>query len=142
MSGKIIDSTFGPLGVHVVPDGTEGRSWRATLAEHHPRLTAVSGALGESEDQAVQNLAAAVQRFGSPWPEPPRLGVLTQGQDEPPPYVRAETVERVLVDAGDAERAGWAVGWRGDQVWVCWHEGGLDGTAWVPAASVRRPRAR
>lgn len=58
------------------------------------------------------------------------------------PYRPADVVAQVLVDVDGAERTGWAVGWRGQDVWVCWDEAGLDSTAWVPAESVRRVDGR
>lgn len=46
----------------------------ATLAqpEQHPRLSAVTAAFGEDEEQAVERLAEALERFGSDAPAEPR----------------------------------------------------------------------
>ena len=139
MARHVIHSRYGPLPAEVVQGlGDVDRPWRATLVEHHPLLTAVLGAVGSTEREAVGNLAGAVDRFGSDWPLPPRLEQMERTSSQR--FVRAETVDKVCVDVdGAGQRAAWAVGWRGDQVWVVWHDGGLDGTAWVPASSVHRP---
>ena len=138
MARHLIHSRYGPLPAEVVQGvGDADRPWRATLVEHHPMLTSVLGAVGASERRAVGNLAGAVARFGSDWPVPPRSGTLERASFQ---FVRAERVDMVLIDVdGDGQRAAWAVGWRGQQVWVVWHGGCLDGTAWVPASSVHRP---
>lgn len=55
--------------------GLAAGRWTACLAEHHPRLTSVGGTVGDSEHQALERLAIAVERFGCDWPLPPRMGV-------------------------------------------------------------------
>ena len=136
MARHSIHSRYGPLPAQVVQGQGADRPWRATLVEHHPLLTAVLGAVGSTEREAVANLAGAVARFGSDWPLPPRLAQLERASQQ---FVRAEQVDKVLVDVdGGGQRAAWAIGWRGEQVWVVWHDGRLDGTAWVPARSVGR----
>lgn len=128
-----IVTRFGVLEV-VLAHSDQGVS--ARLARPHPRLTAIAGAVGQYEDEALERLRDAVERFGSGWPRPPRMQVFEQTDQ---PYRPADVVVQVLVQLEDGtERDGWAVGWRGQEVWICWQEAGLDGTAWVPATAVRR----
>ncbi len=49
-----------------------GDGWYARLAEPHARLSAVKGAVGTTLDEALDNLAAGLERFGSDDPTPPR----------------------------------------------------------------------
>jgi hypothetical protein len=134
----LTDPRFGPLTATV--EQLKDYTWRATLAERHPRLGGIAGAVGESRDQALARLGRAVERSGCDWPRPPRLGVVTH---DGAPYTPATLPppEVVVVVEDGRERRGYAVGWRADEVWVCWAEGGLDGTAWVPASAVRRVEA-
>lgn len=134
-------SRYGPLeaATALVSPG-EARPWRAELVERHPRLGGVGYALGATEAESLANLEEAVVMFGSSWPRPPRLGRLEE-QDGAASCVEAAVVERVLVDVeGEAEPVeAFAVGWRGELVWVTWQEprGGYS-SSWVPASSVRR----
>lgn len=73
---RIVHTRFGP--VPLVVDGA-GEQWRARLAEpdQWPRLAAVKGAVGETAEEAVERLVAALERFGSdPAPPPPPVVTL------------------------------------------------------------------
>lgn len=132
-----VPTPFGPWPASVSTDSSEpARPFRAHLSKQHPRMTAVTGAIGETEHAALAALSWAAFKFASEWPEPTRPGV-TESR-ELLAYVRAATVEGVWVMGEGVERFGWAVGWRGTPVWVCWDEGGLDSTAWVAADQLRR----
>jgi hypothetical protein len=49
-----------------------GEGWYARLAEPHDRLSAVKGAVGTTLDEALDNLAHGLERFGADEPQPPR----------------------------------------------------------------------
>ncbi len=49
-----------------------GDGWYARLAEPHDRLSAVKGAVGATLDEALDNLAQGLERFGSEEPTPSR----------------------------------------------------------------------
>lgn len=134
MTGRLIHTWLGPLAA--VVEQRDGR-WYVRFRDHHPLLTAIKGAIGDTEDEALAVLAGAVHTSGSTWPDPPRRDLIGDTEDGPR-YVRAERVDQVLVATDDGDRLGWAVGWRGDQVWIKWHEGLAGSTAWVAADRVRR----
>lgn len=45
---------------------------RLAQPDEHPRLSAVVSAFGEDEDQAVERLTSAIERFGADPPAQPR----------------------------------------------------------------------
>ncbi len=49
-----------------------GEGWYARLAEPHDRLSAVKGAVSTTLDEALDNLAAGLERLGSDDPTSPR----------------------------------------------------------------------
>ena len=136
MVERIFASRFGPL-LGRAAQRADG-SWVAVLVHEHPRLGAVAGAVGEEADQALARLAHAVSAFGCDWPRPRQRDLVDEDGHE---YVRASDPEQVMVTLDDEDRAGYAVGWRGREVWVCWARpagNGLDTTSWVRCANVRR----
>ncbi len=103
----------------------------ARLRHRHPRLGAVAGAAGDSEQEALERLHYAVTRFGSDWPmPPPREQRQYRVQDSPVPVVLAYEGRHFT---------GWAVAWTQTEVWVSWEQApGHDRAEWVPADHVAR----
>jgi hypothetical protein len=62
MITRVLDTSIGPLPVRLEGGSSRVASWRATLASPSGELRGLAGAIGASEDSALDNLWAAVEQ--------------------------------------------------------------------------------